>query len=152
MPSFRLDRLLHLRGQLRSLRQLELQQAEDERLRLVGERRQLEARRDAVLEDTLRATERGDLDGGGLQLARAYEGALVDRARAVEQRTTAQIREVAARRDAVAAERREERKLEHLAERHRERLEIELALAAERMLDELTMSRHARENGDDERG
>ncbi|MBY0276398.1 hypothetical protein K2Z84_13715 [Candidatus Binatia bacterium] len=148
MPAFRLDRLLHLRGQLRSLRQLELQQAEDARLRLVDERRTLEAKRQTVLEETLRATEHGELDGGGLHLARAYERVLVERTRDVEQRTLAAVRNVAARRDAVAAERREERKLEHLAERHRERLEIELVLAAERMLDELTMSRHARENGE----
>lgn len=152
MAAFRLDRLLHLRGQLRSLRQLELQQAEDARLRLIDERRALEAKRHAVLEDTLRATERGELDGGGLQLARAYERVLVERTKDVEQRTASAVQDVASRRDAVAAERREERKLEHLAERHRERLEIEVALAAERMLDELTMSRHARENGEGGRG
>lgn len=152
MATFRLERLLRLRGQLRSLRQLELQQAEDARVRLVRERHALEDERETVLEDTLRATERGELDGAGLHLARAYEAALDDRARRVEEhRRTAEV-QVAARRDAVAAERREERKLEHLADRYRERLEVEAALAAERMLDELTMSRHARENGEGDRG
>ena len=152
MATFRLERLLRLRGQLRSLRQLELQQAEDARVRLVRERHALETERDTVLENTLRATERGELDGAGLHLARAYEAALDDRARRVEaHRRTAEVH-VAARRDAVAAERREERKLEHLADRYRERLEVEAALAAERMLDELTMSRHARENGEGDRG
>jgi flagellar export protein FliJ len=152
MATFRLERLLRLRGQLRSLRQLELQQAEDARVRLVRERDALEAERDTVLENTLRATERGEMDGAGLHLARDYEAALDDRARrADEGRRTAEVH-VAARRGAVAAERREERKLEHLAERYRERLEVEAALAAERMLDELTMSRHGRENGERDRG
>jgi flagellar export protein FliJ len=152
MATFRLDRLLRLRGQLRSLRQLELQQAEDARVKLVHERYALEDERQRVLEDTLRATQRGELDGGGLHLARAYEHALDQRTQQVEQRTVVATGHVAVRRDAVAAERREERKLEHLAERYRERLEVEQALAAERMLDELTMSRHARENGDRDRG
>lgn len=152
MATFRLDRLLRLRGQLRSLRQLELQLAEETRVRLVKERRALQAERQTVLEDTLRATERGELDGAGLHLARAYEAALDERARRVDERRITAEGQVAARRDAVAAERREERKLEHLAERHRERLEVEAALAAERMLDELTMSRHARENGEGSRG
>lgn len=152
MATFRLDRLLRLRGQLRSLRQLELQQAEDARVRLVGERHALEDERQRVLEDTLRATQRGELDGGGLHLARAYEHALVQRAQDVDRRTITAAQHVVARRDAVAAERREERKLEHLADRYRERLEVEQALAAERMLDELTMSRHARENGEADRG
>jgi flagellar export protein FliJ len=152
MASFRLERLLRLRGQLRSLRQLELQQAEDARVRLVRERQALDSERARVLEDTLRATERGELDGAGLHLARAYESALDERAQRVDQRRVSAEAHVAARRTAVAAERREERKLEHLAERHRERLEVETALAAERMLDELTMSRHARENGEGSRG
>ena len=152
MANFRLDRLLRLRGQLRSLRQLELQQAEDARVRLVHERQALESERQNVLEDTLRATQRGELDGGGLHVARTYERALDERRQEVERRTVTAARHVAVRRDAVAAERREERKLEHLAERYRERLEVELALATERMLDELTMSRHARENGERDRG
>jgi flagellar export protein FliJ len=152
MATFRLDRLLRLRGQLRSLRQLELQQAEGARVRLVDERLALQAERQRVLEETLRATQRGELDGAGLHLARAYEHALDQRTQRVEQHTVVATQHVAKRRNAVAAERREERKLEHLAERYRERLEIEQALAAERMLDELTMSRHARENGEDDRG
>lgn len=152
MATFRLDRLLRLRGQLRSLRQLELQQAEDARVRLVHERHALQGERQRVLEETLSATQRGELDGGGLHVARAYEHALVQRTQECDRRTITATQHVAARRDAVAAQRREERKLEHLAERYRERLEIEQALAAERMLDELTMSRHARENGDRDRG
>ena len=152
MATFRLDRLLRLRGQLRSLRQLELQQAEDARVRLVRERHALEDERERVLEDTLHATERGELDGAGLHIARAYEAALDGRAQRVDQLRVTAEGHVAARREAVAAERREERKLEHLAERYRERLEVEAALAAERMLDELTMSRHARENGEGTRG
>ena len=152
MATFKLDRLLRLRGQLRALRQLELQQAEETRVRLIRERRALEAARQDVLEETLRATERGELDGAGLQLARAYEHALDARGREVERRTVAAEGTIAERRTVVATERREERKLEHLAERYRERLEVEAALAAERMLDELTMSRRARENGEQDRG
>lgn len=152
MATFRLDRLLRLRGQLRSLRQLELQQAEEARVRLVRERHALENERERVLEDTLRATERGELDGAGLHIARAYEAALDERAQRVDRLRATAEGHVTARREAVAAERREERKLEHLADRYRERLEVEAALAAERMLDELTMSRHARENGEGTRG
>ncbi|MBM4246615.1 MAG: hypothetical protein FJ148_22940 [Deltaproteobacteria bacterium] len=152
MAGFRLDRLLRLRGQLRVLRQLELQQAEEARLRLLHERRALDAARRQALEDTVHATARGELDRARLHLAGAWEAALDARIQRVDESTVAASTRVAQQRDVVAAERREERKLEHLADRYRERLANEMALAAERMLDELTMSRHARENGERDRG
>lgn len=142
---FRLDRLLRVRSQLRSLRQIELQQAEGTRLRLIAERYTLDHARRQVLTDAADASARGTLDGATLGLARGYEAVIDDRVRQVDLQRVAADRDLAVRREAVAAERREERRLEHLAARHRERLEVEAALEAERLLDELTLARHARE-------
>jgi len=152
MPSFRLARLLRLRGQLRSLRQLEAQQVEAERDRLSGARTALDEARRVLLDETERAFAQGAVDGGQLGLIRGYEDALRERAIRLESELAATRARLAAKRDQLGGERREERKLEHLEDRHRTACATEEALTMEHLLDELVLARHVRERGEDRRG
>ena len=152
MPSFRLARVLRLRGQLRSLRQLEAQQIEAERDRLSGTRTALDEARRVLLDETERAFAQGAVDGGQLGLIRGYEDALRERATRLESELVSTRARLAAKRDQLGGERREERKLEHLEDRHRTACASEEALLMERLLDELVLARHVRERGEDRRG
>lgn len=145
MARFRLERLLRLRSQLRSMRRIELQQSENARERLLAESGRLQDERRAVLETALDATAQKVIDGATLALARDYEHALGERVRLLAEERARLAEQIALQRERLGAERREERKLDHLAQRHRERLELEAALASERLLDELMLARHARE-------
>jgi flagellar export protein FliJ len=149
---FRLARVLELRTQLRNLRRLELQRIEDERHQLSVARERLLDERESVLAEAARAAVRGDFDGAGCRLVGCYEVALRERAQALVERLDENQVQLTAKRAELGRERRDERKLEHLAERHRTRLESDAATAAERLLDELVLARHAREQGEDRRG
>ena len=152
MPSFRLARVLRLRGQLRSLRQLEARQIEVERDRLNGARAALDEAQRALLDETERAFAQGAVDGAELGLIRGYEDALRARAERLEGDLRDTLARLHAKREQLGGERREERKLEHLEERHRSACATEEALAMERMLDELVLARHVRDRGEDRRG
>jgi flagellar export protein FliJ len=152
MARFRLARVLELRAQLRSLRRLELQRIEDERHSLSTQREQLADERESVLGEAALAAARGEVDGAGLSLVGRYEVALRERLSALAQRLEENRDRLTAKRTELGQERREERKLEHLAERHRARVETDAVLAAERLLDELVLARHAREQGEERRG
>ena len=145
MAGFRLERVLRLRGQLCRLRRLEMQAIEGEQGRLGTERSALEAERAAVLEELMRRSAGGGVEVTAFQMARAYEEVLGERARAVDGQIADAQSRLVAKREQLTAERREERKLEFLAEQHRTAAEIAAALAAVRMLDELMLARHARE-------
>lgn len=148
MPPFRLARVLQLRGQLRSLRRLEAQRIEDERSLLLTERERLDDARREALDDAALAVDRGPVDGAMLGLARAYEEVLRARLDRVAERLDENQALLMAKREQLGRERREERKLEHLETRHRTQAEIEAALAAEHLLDELVLARHGRERGE----
>jgi flagellar export protein FliJ len=150
--AFRLERLLRLRAQLRTLRQLEAQQIEGERDRLDGTRAALDAARRALLDETERAFAAGAVDGGDLAVIRGYESALRERTARVDEDRTATRARLVAKREQLGGERREERKLEHLEERHRSARAAEALLAGERLLDELVLGRHVRERGEERRG
>lgn len=152
MASFRLARVLRLRGQLRRLRQIEAQQIEGERDQLDAARSTLDEARRLLLDQTERAFAEGAVRGGDLGLIHRYEEALTSRTAHVEHRLAETGARLAAKRGEVGAERREERKLEHLEERHRAARAGEAALASERQLDELVLARHARERGEERRG
>lgn len=152
MARFRLARVLELRSQLRNLRRLELQRIEDQRHELSTARERVLDERDSVLAEAARAAARGEVDGAGLRLVGCYEVAQRERAQALLERLDENHDRLTAKRSELGRERREERKLEHLAERHRTRLESDAATAAERLLDELVLARHARGQGEDRRG
>lgn len=152
MAAFRLERVLRLRGQLCRLRRLEMQAIEDEQDRLDSERTAVEVERATVLEEIARRGAAGGIDVTTFQMVRAYEDVLGERARALAARMTDARVRLVAKRDQLALERREERKLESLAEQHRAAAETAAALAAERLLDELVLARHAREAEGDGRG
>ena len=152
MAGFRLDRVLRLRGQLCRLRRLEMQALEGEQGRLSAERSDVENERVAVLEDLARRSAGGAVEITTFQMARAYEEVLGERAGALDGRIAAARTRLVAKREELAAERREERKLEFLLEQHRAAAERAAALDAERLLDELMLARHGREAEGDGRG
>ena len=152
MAAFRLERVLRLRGQLCRLKRLEMQAIEGEQGRLRSERGALERERATVLEDLVRRSAGGGVDVTTFQMVRAYEEVLGARALGLDRRIVEARDRLVAKRDELAAERREERKLEFLAAQHRRAAELAAALAAERLLDELMLARHAREGEGDGRG
>lgn len=152
MAGFRLERVLRLRGQLCRLRRVEMQSIEDEQGRLRAERTAVEAERGAALEELARRSSAGGVDVTTFQMVRAYEEVLVERAQVLDGRIVDARARLVVKRDELAAERREERKLEFLAEQHRAAAEIAAAAAAERLLDELMLARHARESEGGGRG
>jgi len=153
MAGFRLERVLRLRGQLCRLRRLELQLIEGEQERLRDARAAVERERGEVLEGLDRLGSGSGVEVERYQTARAYEEVLVERAGALDRGIAEARARLATQREVLARERREERKLEFLAERHRVAAEVEAALVTERLLDELMLARHAREaSGGDGRG
>ena len=86
------------------------------------------------------AAARGEVDGAAFSLFGHYEQALRERLTTVAERLQENHARLTAKRAELGQERREERKLERLAERHRTGVETEAALAAERLLDELVLA------------
>jgi flagellar export protein FliJ len=152
MARFRLARLLHLRGQLRGLRQLEAQRIELERERLDSARDALQEGRQVLLEQSRAALAQGPLPAADLAVFGHYDDALQARTTELERRLADANQRLVAKRAEVASERREERKLENLAERHHDACAREAALAEDRLLDELALARHVRDGGEGRRG
>ncbi len=150
--AFRLERVLRLRGQLCRLRRLEMQSVEGEHGRLRATRSEVEVERGAVLEELAARSTAGGVDVASYRLARAYEDALGERAVFLDGRIAEARERLNRKREQLAAERREERKLEFLAEQHHAAAEVAAALAAERLLDELMLARHARDDEGEARG
>lgn len=151
MKPFRLFRVLRLRSRLRHLRQLEAARLESEQHRTVARCSELHDERIGVL---ARATETAatGVESAVLGLLRSYDDVLCERestARAELARLASLLEE---KRGEVAHERREERKLEHLAQQHRARLDAAAATEAERLVDELTLARHVRDTAEGKSG
>jgi flagellar export protein FliJ len=144
MKQFRLARVLRLRSRLRHLRQLEAARLRWEQQRTVVRCTELHAERVDVLEHAATTAASG-VEGAVLGLLRGYEDVLRER----ESTATSELARLESllekKRGEVARERREERKLEHLARRHRARLEAAAATEAERLVDELALARHVRD-------
>jgi len=148
---FRLARVLDLRGRLRALRRLEAEEAGAACEALVAQSEALRVERERALGALAAAVQDGG-DASVVALAARFEEAVRGRRTALGVRLADARVRLAERRTALARERREERKLEHLAERHRARADAEAARTAERLIDELAASRHATERGERDRG
>jgi len=148
---FRLARLLDLRGRLRSLRQLEAEEVGARCRALLDQTTHLRAERERAL-DALAAAMAEDDGAPGAMLAARWEEALRARERGTAERLAAERETLDAKRAVLAAERREERKLEHLEQRHRARVAADAVRALERTIDDLAASRHAAERGERDRG
>jgi flagellar export protein FliJ len=139
--SFRLARVLRLRGQLRRLRQHEADA-------LAARVATLEAEGEALAHarEELAAAEagRGPLTAESFRLGRAYDAALADRGRETAQAAVETRAALGVKREELLHEHREERKFLHLEEAHRERVAVEDARAADRLLDELAIRAHER--------
>ncbi len=145
MPPFRLARVLQLRGHIRRLRQIEADTLAAESEALAARGAELGAERDRRAGEEAHAAAAGVLDAPTFQVGRAYDDALA----AAERRCRLEAERVAvalaAKRVELQTERQEERKLERLATAYRERQVEQEARAANVVLDELAMLRHARE-------
>ena len=143
-PSFRLNRLLRLRTQLRRLREHEVGALQRQFRTL---ERETEAACDAqagVAEEQCRAAETDTLTPASLRLDRDYVAALVDAERACRVAMEDVGRALGAKRDELTASHREESKLRRLEEIHRGRADEERARVAAVQLDELAIDRYER--------
>lgn len=148
MAKFRLERVLRLRERVRELRQLEAGALGARRGALESLRQQADLDRERVLEEQGRAAVERPMGVEELRLGLVYAAALA----ATEARLAREVAEaeqaLLAKREEVARERREERKLLRLEELHRERVEAREARHAELLLDELALHRRGRPGGE----
>jgi flagellar export protein FliJ len=149
---FRLGRMLRLRTQLRQLRQLEVEAIVADLAALEREARVHALARERVADEEAQVAREGRLSPALLVLMRAHAAALAD----LEQRATRRAAETRAiletKRAELVEERREERKLERLGQRHRERVIVEEARLATNLLDELAIQAHGRVRREGEHG
>ncbi|HZR84490.1 MAG TPA: hypothetical protein VFD92_25550 [Candidatus Binatia bacterium] len=144
--AFRLGRVLRLRETLRRTRQDDVARLVVRRAGVEGERRRVVSERARVLEGEAEAAAHMVLDPAFLSLSRQFEAALAATESHLAEAAAELDRLVARGREELIGERREERKLLTLAERHRARLELEERWRADRELDELALARHRRES------
>ena len=142
--SARFARMLRLRTQMRTLRQLELETLASRAAAVADRRRMLDEARDQRAADEARAAAAGLLAPETFHVGRRWDAALADEERrsAVEaQRLAAAI---TAKRAELQEERREERRFERLVEVQRQRAHEEESRAAAVVLDELAILHHGR--------
>jgi len=149
---FRLGRVLRLRTQLRQLRQLELEAIASDLAAFEREARVHALARERVADEEAEVAREGRLSPALLALMRAHAAALAD----LEERATRRAAEtraiLEAKRAELVEERREERKLERLGERHRQRVVADEARVATNLLDELAIHAHGRVRREGEHG
>jgi flagellar export protein FliJ len=142
--SFRLGRVLRLRAQLRQLRQHEADALVARVATLEAESEALTDAREELAAVEAEAARRGPLTAETLRLGRTYDETLAERGRETAAAAAETRVALAAKRDELLHEHREERKFLHLEEAHRERVAVEDARAADRLLDELAIRAHER--------
>jgi flagellar export protein FliJ len=142
--SFRLARLLRLRTQLRTLKEGEVEQMLGRLDRLVGEAETVAAARERRSEAERLAAAEGGLSVDVLQLGRDYDRALAAREQRCREEVGRTQDALAARRDELLHQHREERKVRRLEETFRQRASESADREAARTLDELVIDRHER--------
>lgn len=143
-PSFRLNRLLRLRKQLRTLREYEAGALEQQFRTFEQDADAAWEAREGVAEGERLAAETDALTPATLRLGRDYAAALADTERACRAAMTDTARALAAKREELTASHREESKVHRLEELHRERVDEERSRVMAQGLDELAIDRHER--------
>jgi len=142
--SARLARVLRLRTQIRTLRQLELEALASRAAAVADRRHTLDDARDQRAADEARAAAVGLLAPEAFHVGRRYDAALADE----ERRWALEAERLAAamvtKRAELYEERREERRFERLVETQRRRTQEEESRAAAVLLDELAILGHGR--------
>ncbi|MBM4265671.1 MAG: hypothetical protein FJ144_03485 [Deltaproteobacteria bacterium] len=151
MQPFRLARVLRLRSRMRHLRQLEAARIRWEQQRTADRCTELHDERADVLARAT-TTVAGGVEGAVFGLLRSYDDVLYERETTAKSELAQLAVLLEGKRTEIAHERREERKLEHLAQQHRAKLEAAAATEAERLIDELALARHVRDGAEGKGG
>jgi flagellar export protein FliJ len=144
MTPFRLARVLRLREQMRRLRTHEAEQLATRLVAARAEATEIVAERERLGTIEAEAVCAGTLTPDGLQVGRAYDGALASAEAARVAEIVRLGHALDAKRTEVLRARQEEEKYLRLAEVHRQRVLEEEAHEFDRTLDEIAVERYRR--------